>query len=271
MIMFEDVSFSYRDSESGRPALVGVSFALQPGRVLAVAGANGSGKSTLALLCDGLLLPSAGRVTVDGMDVADPREIWHVRQRVGMVFQDPDDQIVGAFVEEDVAFGPENLGVPAESIRTRVDAALDAVGLAGLSRREPHLLSEGQKQRLAFAGALAMEPAYLVLDEPASFLDPVGRADVLSLVDALARERGHGVLHVSHDLAGVARADDVLVLDRGCTAFFGPVSELLADAGMLARAGLTVPPIGRLAAALRDRGIDVPPGALDAESVVAAL
>jgi energy-coupling factor transport system ATP-binding protein len=271
-IRFEAVSFAYPEAEGARrQALTGIDLVLERGRILAVAGANGSGKSTLAQLCDGLLLPSSGRVTVDGLDTIAPGSLWSIRERVGMVFQDPDDQIVGAFVEEDVAFGPENLGAESAEIRRRVDAALQAVGLSGLERREPHLLSEGQKQRLAIAGAIAMEPAYLVMDEPAAFLDPAGRAEVLGLVARLARERGHGVLHVSHDLAGVVGADEVIVLDEGRIAFRGRPGELLTDAALLDRAGLSLTPLGRLAEGLRERGVPVPADAMSPELVAGAL
>lgn len=269
MIVFDRVSYTYPGADA--PALDAVSFRLAPGEVLAVAGANGSGKSTLARLADGLLTPSAGTVTVAGLDTAVEQSVWEVRSKVGMVFQDPDDQIVGTVVEEDVAFGPENLGIPAEELRARVTAALAAVGLTGLERREPHLLSEGQKQRVAIAGALAMRPAYLVLDEPTAMLDPGGRRAVLDIVDRLAHAEGHGVMHVSHDAAGIARADRALVLERGRAIFAGAAVELLSDPGLLRRGGLELPAIGRLAEALRRLGASVPVVALDAESVVGAL
>jgi energy-coupling factor transport system ATP-binding protein len=269
MIVFDRVSYTYPGADA--PAIDAVSFEIAPGEVLAVAGANGSGKSTLARLADGLLAPSAGTVTVDHLDTAAEGSVWEVRSRVGMVFQDPDDQIVGTVVEEDVAFGPENLGIPAEELRQRVTAALAAVGLTGLERREPHLLSEGQKQRVAIAGALAMGPAYLVLDEPTAMLDPAGRRAVLDLIDRLSHVDGHGVVHVSHDVAGIARADRALVLERGRVAFSGAPAELLVDEVLLRRGGLELPGIGRLAEALRARGSDVPIVAMDAESVVSAL
>jgi energy-coupling factor transport system ATP-binding protein len=268
VIEFDKVAYSYPGA--ARPALEDVSLALEPGRIVAVIGANGSGKSTLARLADGLLRPGAGRVTVNGLDTSDEAATWEVRARVGMVFQDPDDQIVGTVVEEDVAFGPENLGVPTAELRERVGTALAAVGLTGLERREPHLLSEGQKQRVAIAGALAMRPAYLVLDEPTAMLDPEGRRAVLGLIDGFAAE-GHGVLHVSHDAAGVARADRVVALEAGRVFFDGAPGDLLADEALLVRAGLAMPAIGRLAAELRRAGLDVPAVALDAESVVDAL
>ena len=189
MIRFDNVTFSY---EPGKSAVSHVSLSVERGRILAVAGPNGSGKSTLALLADGLLLADSGGVSVDGLDPASDADLWTVRQRVGVVFQNPDDQIVGALVEEDTAFGPENLGVPQDELAHRVADALSAVGLSGLERREPHLLSEGQKQRLAVAGALAMDPAYMVFDEPTALLDPVGRRTFAGIVtrSALARSCG---------------------------------------------------------------------------------
>ncbi|MDP2234545.1 MAG: ATP-binding cassette domain-containing protein, partial [Actinomycetota bacterium] len=206
MIRFDDVSFSYATPTGQVPAVVDVGFECRAGETVAVLGANGSGKSTLARLTNALLVPASGCVTVDDIDTADPDRTWEIRERVGLVFQNPDNQIVGTVVEEDVAFGPENLGLAREEIRRRVDSALAAVGLAGMERREPHRLSGGQKQRLAIAGALAMRPAYLVLDEPTSMLDPAGREGVLSILSALAAA-GHGIVHVTHHLADVVRAD----------------------------------------------------------------
>jgi energy-coupling factor transport system ATP-binding protein len=269
VIRFDSVSFRYRGDAP--LALDGVCLTLEAGELVAVVGANGSGKSTLARLCDGLLAPTSGSVTVDGLDSVDPASLWKVRSMVGMVFQDPDDQIVGTVVEEDCAFGPENLGLPSDEIRVRVDSSLRAVGLDGLERREPHLLSEGQKQRLAVAGALAMRPRYLVFDEPTAMLDPVGRRAVLEITERLAHSEGHGVLVVSHDISGVARADRVIGLAQGCVVFDGAPDGLMDDAPMLQRVGLSLPPAARLAAALRTRGFDVPAAAADAESVVASL
>jgi energy-coupling factor transport system ATP-binding protein len=269
VLQFLDVSFAY--STGSAPALRGVSLALEPGQLLAVVGANGSGKSTLARLCDGLLTPSSGRVLVDGLDTADEPLVWDVRARVGMVFQDPDDQIVGTMVEEDCAFGPENLGLPPAEIVARVASSLAAVGLTGLERREPHLLSEGQKQRLAIAGALAMGPRYLVFDEPTAMLDPAGRRSAIATIEQLAHEEGHGVLLISHDAADVARADRVLALSAGKVVFEGSPEALLADAGLLRTCGLATGTMGALGDRLRALGLPVPVTALEAESVVAAL
>lgn len=269
MLSFSDVSYAY--SPTSAPALDGVTLALEPGQLLAVVGANGSGKSTLARLCDGLLTPTSGRVLVDGLDTADEALVWQVRVNVGMVFQDPDDQIVGAVVEEDCAFGPENLGVPADEIVSRVARALAAVGLSGLERREPHLLSEGQKQRLAIAGALAMQPRYLVFDEPTAMLDPEGRRTAVSIIESLAHEQGHGVLLVSHDAADVARADRAFALSAGRVVFDGRPRELLEDVVLLRECGLATGSMGELGARLRALGVPVPVTALEAESVVESL
>ncbi len=270
MIKFTDVSFEYPVPGGSVSALRGVSFVLERGETLAVVGANGSGKSTLAQLTNGLLMPSAGRIEVDGVDTRTGGDIWEVRRRVGVVFQNPDNQIVGTVVEEDTAFGPENLGMPPEEIGRRVAEALNAVGLTGFERREPHLLSGGQKQRLALAGTLAMEPDYLVLDEPTSMLDAEGRADVLAVLDSL-RDRSHGVLHITHDLADAARADRVLVLSKGESAFLGSPNALLSQPENLEGWGLGLPTLGGLGAELRARGVDLPITALDPDSLVRSL
>lgn len=268
MIEISHVSVTYPGAE--RPALDDVSLRVQPGRMLALLGPNGSGKSTLARLCNALLLPQAGTVCVDGIGTSDAATLWDVRSRVGFVQQNPENQIVGTVVEEDVAFGPENLGVPTADLRGRVDAALDAVGLTGLERREPHLLSEGQKQRLAIAGALALEPSYLVLDEPTAMLDGAGRADVL---DALAglRARGVGLVHITHHLEDVLSADEVVVLDQGRVAFTGTPGDLLAEPLRAKALGIELPPVVVLAEELRARGVPVSREAWSAEAVVEAL
>ena len=270
MLQLERVSYTYRSGHSSVAALRDVSLDVSPGEMVVVLGANGSGKSTLARLANGLLVPDEGAVRVDDLDTADEDATWEVRTRVGLVFQNPDNQIVGTVVEEDVAFGPENLGVERAEIRRRVDTSLATVGLAGFERREPHLLSGGQKQRLAIAGALAMRPTYLVMDEPTSMLDPEGRADVLAVTRRL-RSEGHGVLHITHDLSDVASADRVIVLARGAVVFAGSPESLLEDWTRLAGWGLAVPSVALLAQRLRELGLMVPLAALDAESVVEAL
>ncbi len=270
MIEFSDVTYVYPSAERDVAALDGVSFSLAPGEHVAVLGANGSGKSTLVRLANGLIRPTSGLVTIDGDDTRDVGAMWDVRSRVGVVFQNADNQIVATTVEEDVAFGPENLGVPVGEIRRRVDDALAAVGLTGLESREPHQLSGGQKQRLAIAGVLALEPAYLVLDEPTSMLDLQGRADVLAAVEH-QRRAGRGILHVTHHLADAAAADRVIGLEAGRIVFEGPPGVVLADEDGLESLGVALPPVGRLAAELRSRGVAVPYEAMSAESVAAAL
>jgi energy-coupling factor transport system ATP-binding protein len=268
VIELRDVSVTYPGAE--RPALHGVSLTVQPGRKIGLLGPNGSGKSTLVRLCNGLLLPTSGRVVVDGIDTSIEQDVWDVRARVGFVQQNPDNQIVGTVVEEDVAFGPENLGIPREELRRRVDEALAAVGLTGLERREPHLLSEGQKQRLAVAGALAMQPAYLVLDEPRALLDAGGRADVLRAIRRL-HASGVGVVQVTHYLEDVLDADEVVVLASGRIAFSGSPAGLVGDPGLSASLGVDLPEPVLLAAALRERGLPVPVSAVTAPDIVEAL
>jgi len=281
LIRFDDVTFSYRAAAEQRPALSGVSLEVEAGEIVAVLGANGSGKSTLVRLANGILAPGRGSVTVDGIDTvtgrasADDRRATReggpheVRELVGIVFQHPDDQIVATSVEDDVAFGPENLGLPRADIRSRVDDSLAAVGLTGLERREPHLLSGGQKQRLAIAGALAMRPRYLVFDEPTSMLDPLGRAEVLSVISEL-RLAGHGVLLVTHDLAEAGWADRAIVLQEGSVAFSGAPNELFEN-GSLDQWGLELPPIGIVARALRGAGVPVSAGSVDPAVIAGAL
>jgi energy-coupling factor transport system ATP-binding protein len=271
MISLTDVGYSYHAATGPVRALTGVELDVPAGQTVCVVGANGSGKSTLALLCNGLLVPDEGSVVVDGMSTGDAECVWDVRSRVGLVLQDPDDQIVGTSVEADTAFGPENLGVARPEIRERIDRALDVVGLGGLEAREPHLLSEGQKQRLAIAGALAMRPAYLVLDEPTAMLDPVGRRDVVALVRRLAREEGVGILHVTHRLEELAGADRVVALSRGSIVFQGPPSRFLEDEALMSRCAVTTPPVWRLARGLREAGVPIPGDAVTPESLVEAL
>ena len=269
MIEYRDVSFAYPGASS-RPALSGVDITIGAGESVVVVGRNGSGKSTLAQLANGLLLPLSGRVEVDGIPTGAADTIWDLRSKVGLVFQNPDNQIVGTMVEEDVAFGPENMGLPRDEIRRRVDDALRQVGLTGLESREPHQLSGGQKQRLAIAGALALQPAYLVLDEPTSMLDPTGRQDVLTVLAEL-RQRGVGVLHITHHLEDAAAADRVVALDAGRVAFNGSPDDLFSDEERLSDLGIRLPALAQLASRLRQHGVSIPSGPLDVEGVVNSL
>jgi energy-coupling factor transporter ATPase len=268
VIEFANVSYAYPGAQ--RDAVADIDLRVEAGRVTALLGANGSGKSTLAKMTNGLIAPRTGSVTVDGIRAHDADSVWDVRTRVGMVFQNPDNQIVGTVVEEDVAFGPENLGVARPELAERVRRSLDAVGLSGFERREPHLLSGGQKQRLAIAGALAMDPAYIVFDEAKTMLDPEGRASVDDMVRALKNE-GRGILLVTHDLADLSLADTVVVLDGGRVVFAGDVDELPTESDSLESWGLALPPLARTAAALRDSGVPVPAGTFDADGILEAL
>ncbi len=266
MIDVQNASFTYSSSQGrSTSALNDVTLAIDEGEFVALVGRNGSGKSTLAMLMNGLLTPSSGRVLVDGLDTSDPAHVWEVRRRVGMVFQNPDNQIVATRVEEDVAFGPENLGVPPDEIRDRVGRALAAVHMSEFADFEPHLLSGGQKQRVAVAGTLAMESRCLVLDEPTSMLDPAGREEVMATVARLNASARVTIVLVTHRLEEAWRAGRVIVLDEGRVAAEGPPAEVLLSPEDLRLWGLAVPPLVEVRAALAGRGVDVPPECLTAD------
>lgn len=247
-LSFQGVVFRY--AEDDPPALQGLNLQVAPGEILAVVGGNGSGKSTLAQLTNGLLVPGEGEVNVQGLSTSDYSRILDIRARVGLLFQDPENQIVGAAVEDDVAFGLENLGVPREEMRARVAEVLEVVGLRGEERTEPHLLSGGQVQRLALASVLVMRPALLVLDEPTSMLDPAGRRDILSFVRAEA-EQGMGVVLITQRMEEALGADSLLVLHEGRTVFTGVPRDFFQGSG-LAGTPLLPPPALGVAQRLRD-------------------
>lgn len=239
-------------------AVAGVNVTIDRGEFVAVVGANGSGKSTLARLCNGLLVPSEGMVMVAGRATADPAALWDIRRRVGIVWQNPDNQLVAGSVEEDVAFGPENLGLPPEDIRRRVEEALAAVGLADVRQRPPHRLSGGQKQLVAIAGILAMAPEAIILDEATAMLDPDARAQLLSVAARLCQERGVAIVLITHHMDELAAARRVVALDRGRVVFDGPPEELFAHGGLVEDLGLDLPPLVRITRGLREAGLDVP-------------
>ena len=273
IIQTENVQFAY-PAEEGKTAplaLGGVTLAIQRGSFVVVLGHNGSGKSTLAKTFNGVLLPCGGQVLVEGLDTRDEAKLLAIRQRVGMVFQNPDNQIVANVVEEDVAFAPENLGVPTEEIRRRVDDALAAVGMREFVRHAPHLLSGGQKQRIAIAGVLAMEPACIVLDEATAMLDPVGRREVLSTVHRLNREKGITVVLITHHMDEAEEADRVVVMDDGKVAMDGTPREVFTQVDALRSMGLTVPDTVDLLDRLRRDGVDVPLDALTVEECADAV
>ena len=260
MIETKDLTFAYPAEEGKRsePALRGVSLGIGKGSFVVVLGHNGSGKSTLAKHMNAVLLPSGGAVYVEGMDTRDQAVLLEIRRRVGMVFQNPDNQIVANVVEEDVAFAPENLGVPPQEIRRRVDDALEAVGMSDFARHAPHLLSGGQKQRVAIAGVIAMEPECIVLDEATAMLDPAGRREVIDTVRRLNRERGITVVLITHHMAEAESADRVIVMNDGQVAMDGAPHDVFAQVDRLHELGLAAPDTVELLHLLREAGIDVP-------------
>ena len=272
LITVRDVHFVYPAGGGvGTPALAGLDLDIAPGECLAIIGGNGSGKSTLAKHLNALLLPTAGEVRVDGIDTRDPDGAWLARQRVGMVFEHPDNQIVAAIVEEDVAFGCENLGLPSAEIRARVDRALQVVGLEQLRRHPPHQLSGGQKQRVAIAGVLAMHPRCLVLDEATSMLDPLGQQEVMEIAFRLCRDESLALVLITHAMEEAARADRIVVLAQGRIVLQGSPAEVFAREDELRRLRLEPPELARLGRALARDGVAVPPGALTIDPLVEAL
>lgn len=253
-LCFREVSFRYRDDRP--PALWGVDLVVAPGELLTVVGGNGSGKSTLARLCNGLLIPEQGEVTAGGLSTAEAESSWTIRSRVGLLFQNPEDQIVGASVEDDVAFGLENVGTPRDEMRRRVAEVLEVVGLKGEERTEPHLLSGGQKQRLALAGVLVLEPSVLVLDEPTSMLDPAGRSEVMASVRRLA-ERGVAVVLITQHMDEAVAGDRLMALDGGRVCYLGPPRGFFV-LGVSDGFPLGVPPALGLAREVLDGGPDSP-------------
>ncbi len=257
--------------EDAYRALSDVSLSVDEGEFLAVLGTNGSGKSTLARHFNALLLPTEGRCTVAGLDTKETADLWRIRQLVSMVFQNPDNQIIAAVVEDDVAFGPENLGIEPAEIRMRVRDALTAVGMERYRTAAPHLLSGGQKQRVAIAGALAMNTRCLVLDEPTAMLDPVGRQDVLETVRRLHRENGITVVYITHFMEEAAAADRVVVMEEGRIAAEGSPREVFQDVGGMKARGLDVPLAVEVASLLREAGVSLPADLLTDEELVSAL
>ena len=271
-IKVEDLIFEYVKSEDRTAvrAIDSVSFSVERGSFTAVIGQNGSGKSTLAKNINALLVPTSGRVMVDGLDTSGPGHVWDVRSRVAMVFQNPDNQIVSSIVEDDVAFGPENLGIEPVEIRKRVDEALTGVEMYDFRKKAPHMLSGGQKQRIAIAGAVAMEPECIVFDEPTAMLDPRGRDEVMSVIKRL-NGKGITVLLITHFMEEAAQADKIIVMDRGVKKMEGTPEEIFLRADELKALSLDVPPAVDLAMKLRERGIDIPEGILTIDDMVNCL
>lgn len=274
MVQAKELIYEYekRDEEGNvigmSRAIDRVDLDISPGEFVAILGHNGSGKSTLAKQMNAILVPSGGTMWVDGRDTRDPDELWNVRQSAGMVFQNPDNQIIGTVVEEDVGFGPENLGVPTDEIWTRVEESLKAVGMIEYRSHSPNKLSGGQKQRVAIAGVIAMEPKCIVLDEPTAMLDPNGRKDVIRTVQELRKKKQVTVILITHYMEEVIDADRVYVMDHGRVVMEGTPREIFSRVEELKRYGMDIPQATMLAEELRRRGLDLPRGILHREELV---
>ena len=258
IITVDNLIFEYTDEDTGEKnrVLDNVSLNVKEGEFLTVLGHNGSGKSTLAKHFNAILLPTDGKVFVDGIDTSDESRLFDIRRRVGMVFQNPDNQMVATIVEEDVAFAPENLGVPREEIRERVDNALETVGMTAFKRHAPHMLSGGQKQRVAIAGVLAMQPEILVMDEPTAMLDPNGRAEVIQTIKKLNREMGMTVILITHYMDEAVQADRVIVVDSGHISMEGAPRDIFPQVDRLVDLGLDTPQSTYLIYMLNKLGLD---------------
>ena len=274
MIRLENVAYAYEtgdEQEIQQEVLHNVSLSVKQGEFLCLLGHNGSGKSTLAKLMNGLLLPTEGKVFIKGMDTADEANLLAVRSSAGMVFQNPDNQTVATIVEDDVAFGPENLGIPPEKIRTRVDRALADVNMLSFAKSAVHKLSGGQKQRVAIAGMLAMQPEIMIFDEPTAMLDPIGRRDVMKSILDLNREKGITVVHITHFMEEAAMADRILVISDGNAVMEGSPREIFVQIDRLRSLALDVPEMTQLADMLRRSGIDIPRDILTVKEMADAL
>ena len=277
MIQAEDLVYEYRKyDEEGRErelikAVNGVDFEIEKGDFVAILGHNGSGKSTFAKLMNGILLPTDGTVYISNMKTDDEEHLWDVRKTAGMVFQNPDNQIIGNVVEEDVGFGPENMGVPTDEIWARVDKSLEAVGMTAYRLQSPNKLSGGQKQRVAIAGVMAMKPRCIVLDEPTAMLDPNGRREVIKTVHELNRKEGITVLLITHYMEEVIDADRVVVIDGGHVVMDGTPKEVFSRVKELKKYSLDVPQVTELADDLKEAGMDLPYGILSIDELVDKL
>jgi energy-coupling factor transport system ATP-binding protein len=273
MIRIEDVTYEYGSQGEGnyQVAVNNVTMKVNKGEYLVILGHNGSGKSTLAKLMNGLLIPTKGDVFVNGINTKDEDRIWDIRKTAGMVFQNPDNQIVATIVEEDVAFGPENLGVPSEEIRKRVDRALEIVEMSEYKRHAPHLLSGGQKQRVAIAGILAMNPECIILDEPTAMLDPVGRKEIISTLRKLNSKEKKTIIHITHHMDEAVEADRIIVMEKGRIVMEGTPKDIFCQVDKVKELGLDVPQVTELAYELRKEGFRVPCDVLTVEEMVNVL
>ena len=269
IVRIENLVFHYNREENGEivHAINDVSLQIEKGSFVAVIGKNGSGKSTLAKNINALLLPSGGAVYVKGFDTTDESKLWEIRQVAGMVFQNPDNQLVSSIVEDDVAFGPENLGIEPEEIRRRVDESLYSVNMYEERKKAPHLLSGGQKQRIAIAGVVAMRPECIILDEPTAMLDPHGRKEVMEIIEKLHRE-GITIILITHFMEEAAMADRIIIMDEGTIALDGPPSEVFRHAEEIRAMNLDVPFAVDLAERLRKKGIQIPNEVINTKEMV---
>lgn len=273
MIKCDNLCFKYAVNEGEEEvyAVDRVSFDVKKGEFLVVLGHNGSGKSTIAKHMNALLIPSSGTVIVDGLDTSDSKNIWNIRAKAGMVFQNPDNQMVATIVEEDVAFGPENLGVEPAEIRRRVDESLEKVGMSEYKRHAPHLLSGGQKQRIAIAGILAMKPECIIFDEPTAMLDPLGRKEVLNNIKEINEKYGITIILITHYMDEAAKADRVIVMDNGKIILEGIPRDVFSKVETMKKIGLDVPQVTELCYELQKVGIDITTKILNVDEMVNAL
>lgn len=271
MIEIKDLYFSYEnegENKNPRNVINGVNLNIKEGEFVALLGHNGSGKSTLAKLINALFIPKKGQVLVDGFDTKDDKSVWDIRSRAGMVFQNPDNQLVATVVEDDVAFGPENLGIESSEIRKRVDEALESVNMEAFKKNSPHLLSGGQKQRVAIAGILAMSPTYIILDEPTAMLDPSGRKEVMDTVLKLNKEQGKTIILITHYMDEAAMADRLIIMEEGSIILQGKPREVFSHVDEIKKIGLDVPQVTELAFDLKKQGFNIRNDVLTVEELV---
>lgn len=271
MIEIKDLYFSYEnegENKNPRNVINGVNLNIKEGEFVALLGHNGSGKSTLAKLINALFIPKKGQVLVDGFDTKDDKSVWDIRSRAGMVFQNPDNQLVATVVEDDVAFGPENLGIESSEIRKRVDKALESVNMEDFKKNSPHLLSGGQKQRVAIAGILAMSPTYIILDEPTAMLDPSGRKEVMETVLKLNKEQGKTIILITHYMDEAAMADRLIIMEEGSIILQGKPREVFSHVDEIKKIGLDVPQVTELAFDLKKQGFNIRNDVLTVEELV---
>ncbi|CEH36142.1 energy-coupling factor transporter ATPase [Romboutsia lituseburensis] len=271
IIKVNGVSFEYLTEESSLKAIDNLTLDVKEGEFVAIIGHNGSGKSTLSKNLNAILIPSEGNILIDGLDTREEDKLWDIRQTAGMVFQNPDNQIVATIVEEDVAFGPENLGIPPKEIRKRVEESLKSVGMYDLRDRQPHLLSGGQKQRVAIAGIIAMKPKCIIFDEATAMLDPSGRKEVMKTIKRLNKEENITTLHITHFMEEAVEADRVIVMDKGRKLLEGTPREVFSKIDLLRKIGLDVPCMTELSSLLKEEGLNISSDILTVDEMVMKL